>query len=134
MGMGSALRRRRHWKERFDPAAPFLFTRSTRFDGKKHLIGDPVPPESSVRSLKKMWRAGRIVRADFEPPNVVTGKPQEEPSQHDRIVAAIRDLNPAKTSLYTAQGKPRTNVLEEILGFEVTATARDEAWREVLDG
>ena len=128
MSQGNALRRRRHWKERFDAAAPFLFTRGTSLSGKRYGIGEAVPPELSVRSLKKFWIAGRIVRADFVPPNVTTGLPPVL-SQHEQLVAATAELDPNDLSLYTGKGLPRVESLQAMVDFDVTVAARNQAWR-----
>ena len=43
--MPRVLRKLRHWRQRFDPDATFIFRRSLRFNGIDYQPGDLVPQD-----------------------------------------------------------------------------------------
>lgn len=58
--------RRRHWQERFDPKAPYLWARSRLHNGVKTVAGQPVDASTMRRGqLRLLWNAGAVRRADF---------------------------------------------------------------------
>lgn len=68
------MSRIRHWKQRFDPSADFVFTkrRHLGLDPENPWVnpGDPVPKEQlGVHRLKTWWRARYIALADWVSPN-----------------------------------------------------------------
>lgn len=72
--------RLRHWKQRYDADAKFVFTRRLKLglDKKKPWVlpGDPVP-SGDVRikgRLKRWWHAGVIALADWESPEAAREK------------------------------------------------------------
>lgn len=54
-------------------------------------------------------------------------KPTDEADVLADIKAAIDGLDLTDTSLFTGAGKPKTEVLSELLGWTVTAAERDKA-------
>ncbi|NOQ51722.1 MAG: hypothetical protein GQ578_05855 [Desulfuromonadaceae bacterium] len=46
-----------------------------------------------------------------------------------KLVAAIGKLDPNDPAHFTADDKPSANVLKELLGEQVSAAERDEAWQ-----
>lgn len=51
----------------------------------------------------------------------------------DKIVDAVMGLDENDKSLWTSDGKPKTEAITAVTGFAVTATERDEAWTLVQD-
>lgn len=54
-------------------------------------------------------------------------------SKIDEVVAAIRSMDPAETELWTQAGKPKTEAIEDLTDFPVTAAMRDKAL-EIVQG
>lgn len=56
------VRKLRHWKQRFDPTARFVFRRRCRFAGKQYQRGDEIPESLRKKRLKleDFWEAGVI--------------------------------------------------------------------------
>lgn len=121
--------RRRHWKQRFDPTSKLVFLRPTRLSLKGRFgksgtetfgVGDDVPSGVDERTLGKLWGAERIALAEFEPP-------PEKISREGLIVQAVGKLDPQNPMHWTATGKPRVEVLEGMLSFDITGKERDAA-------
>lgn len=52
----------RHWRQRFDPNADFVFRRSVLFNGERVQIGQPVDKTAlGVRHRLRLWWEARIV-------------------------------------------------------------------------
>ncbi|MGF7175850.1 hypothetical protein [Azospirillum doebereinerae] len=49
----------------------------------------------------------------------------------DRILAAIGKLDPENPAHFTKAGKPEVKALSDLLGVEITAKQRDDAWAAV---
>jgi len=49
----------------------------------------------------------------------------------DRIIAAIGRLDPQDAAHFTKAGKPEVKALSDLLGVEITAKQRDDAWAAV---
>ena len=81
--MGSAIRKLRHWKQRFDPSAAFVCRRLMQWGGKTYEPGDRIPEELAANKakLRRFWESGWIELDGFDAPNVVTG--QVEPAVGD---------------------------------------------------
>lgn len=59
------------------------------------------------------------------------GAQDVEPNKSDglsAVVSAILGLDPDDESLWTSDGKPTVDALEEVLGYGVSADVRDRAW------
>lgn len=74
------IRRQRHWKQKFDPAAEFVWRRSLTFGGRRVRAGDPVDKDSLVHDprallvkLRRLWNAEYIELANFDAPDATTG-------------------------------------------------------------
>lgn len=69
-------RRLRHWKQRFDPKAKFIWSRSVKYKGEKTVVGAEIPScvQENRAKLRRFWQAKVIELAHFEAPNVLTGK------------------------------------------------------------
>ena len=70
------VRRLRHWKQRFDPGVQFIWRRAVRWHGKLVKTGDKIPKALAEHptKLRRFWESGVIELANFEAPNVLTGR------------------------------------------------------------
>lgn len=74
--MAQKIRVLRHWKQRFDPNAAFVFRKTTVWDGRTTFQAGDLVPEGLLPAhrLRRFWEAGRIELAEFdEPLRVDTG-------------------------------------------------------------
>ena len=119
--------RLRHWKQRFDPTARFVFRRATAWGGEAFKPGDIVPDSlaQNTRRLRIMWDARRIALYKFPSVDVATG--QTVLSDVEQIARAIREMDTSDLSLYTSSGLPRVDALEAAVGKPITAAQRTEA-------
>ena len=124
-------KRIRHWRQRFNPAESFIFLARTRLgSGEQFSRGDPVPPETPVKILRKWWDAMRIGISDYEPPR--SAPMADPPDRALRIRDAIGKLDVNDADHWTSSGKPKVDWLEYFAGFDLTAAERDAAWSEHL--
>lgn len=79
--MANQISRRRHWKQRWDPDAKFIYRRALKLSdpetGKafRVLVGDDVDSEFWGRGrLRRLWDQAAIELKDFEPPVVIYGR------------------------------------------------------------
>jgi hypothetical protein len=74
--MRKQVRKLRHWKQRFDKNAEFIWRRPTSYANKQYKPGDLIPDElkSNPTKLRRFWESTRIELAEFEDPNVLTGQ------------------------------------------------------------
>lgn len=74
--MRKQVRKLRHWKQRFNRNAEFIFRRQITYGNKIRKPGDPIPKElkDSPTKLRRFWESHTIELAEFEDPNVVTGQ------------------------------------------------------------
>lgn len=90
------MSRTRHWKQRWDPSASYVFRRRLRMDGGSHpkfvMPGDPVTPEIIAKlgmvRVKRWWEAQTIERADFDP-TVRGGVAKVKPAVVEESTAGI---------------------------------------------
>lgn len=77
------VRRLRHWKQRFDPNAKFVWRTVKLFGGKETVPGEPLPEDfvNNPRNRNKifrLWEAGMIELAEFKAvKNTLTGEREE---------------------------------------------------------
>jgi hypothetical protein len=60
-------------------------------------------------------------------------RPEDEGLAKAEIVAAINALDENNAELFTQNGKPTTQAIEAILGYQVSAAERDALWLEMSD-
>lgn len=74
--MRKQIRKLRHWKQRFDRNAEFVFRRRKIWGAKTYEPGDPIPPElnDNPTKLRRFWESGTIELAEFDEPDVATGQ------------------------------------------------------------
>ena len=79
--MRKPIRRLRHWKQRFNPRVVFICRRRMNWGGVVYEPGDPIPEELAANKtkLRRFWEAHWIELAEFEAPNVATGRVDELP-------------------------------------------------------
>ncbi len=72
--MATAVRRLRHWKQRYDPNAAFVWRKSTTYRATIYPAGSIVPDEiiedMGRVKLRRFWEAGRIELSEFEAPSI----------------------------------------------------------------
>lgn len=70
------VRKLRHWKQRFDKNAKFIWRKPITWLGEQVTPGDPVPEdlENNPTKLRRFWGAHVIELAEFEEPDVQTGQ------------------------------------------------------------
>ena len=88
------MRKLRHWRQRFDPKATFVFRRRTKWSGEWMEPGDPVPMDGlSVAKLRSMWEAKRIELAEIEEPAEAQEPPQAaHQSAHAPVPSPLPDF------------------------------------------
>lgn len=60
-------------------------------------------------------------------------RPRAKAELHQQILAACGVLNAEDPDTFTADGKPQVKAVEAVLGYEITADERDEAWAKRQD-
>ncbi len=68
--------RYKHWKQRFNPDATFVWTKSLLFSGERTVAGDRIPKKLSENRNKtrRFWDIGVIELQMFTAPDVTTGE------------------------------------------------------------
>ena len=74
--MRKQVRKLRHWKQRFDKNADFVWRRQIKYAGELTQPGELIPDElqDAPTKLRRFWESGTIELAEFEDPNVATGQ------------------------------------------------------------
>lgn len=57
--------------------------------------------------------------------------PEIEQTREGRIIEAISLLDPEDKTLWTKTGMPNKSAIEDILGFNISASERTQAWNEI---
>ena len=54
-----AVRKLRHWKQRFDENAKFIWRRSVLWEGESVKVGDPIPDSlaNNRAKLRRFWQS-----------------------------------------------------------------------------
>lgn len=91
------IRSLRHWKQRFDKNAEFIWRRPVKWQGELAAAGDPIPETLSDNKakLRRFWEAKVIELAVFEEPDVVSGQklePTPELKNDETLIGS--DLHP----------------------------------------
>lgn len=92
------VRKLRHWKQRFDKNAAFIWRKAVNWNGEEVQVADTIPQDlaDNPAKLRRFWEAGIIELAEFEEPNVVSGRvePKIEPTEtligHDEWPAEVQ--------------------------------------------
>lgn len=74
--MRKQIRKLRHWKQRFNRNAEFVFRRKVTWGNRVYEPGDPIPKElqASPTKLRRFWESRTVELAEFEDPDVATGQ------------------------------------------------------------
>ena len=97
--MQRKVRTLRHWKQRFNKNAKFVWRRSLTFQGKRTKIGDEIPDTlaDNPTKLRRFWESSVIELAEFEDPDVTTGQVAEvetpEPEKQGNSKWSIEGLD-----------------------------------------
>lgn len=85
------VRTLRHWKQRFQENAKFIWRRPVTWDSKDVKAGDPIPESlaNNRNKLRRFWEAKVIELAEFEAPDVATGQAPVTDPEPDPIDANI---------------------------------------------
>lgn len=75
------IRKLRHWKQRFDKNAAFIWRRRMLYRGTLTIPGTPIPEllANNRTKLRRFWESKVIELAEFDAPNVATGVVDEKP-------------------------------------------------------
>ncbi len=133
--MRKQVRKLRHWKQRWDRNADFVWSRRTIYAGVTYTPGDPIPDDLAARptKLRRFWESKRIELAEFEAPNVATGQAEPEPDADALDPPEGVTVTPGNGSWFTvgtADGDVNVNgrrALERLLGeLRVEADEADD--------
>ena len=115
------------WARRNDGDKSFFFRRATILSIGVFVRGDAVPDTVDETEIRRLWRTQRIVLRDMMNPPA-----SRKPSGGISIVEAIGWLDTEDPSQWTSMGVPRVDVLEGLIGRDIAAKDRDEAWAEAV--
>ena len=114
-----AIRKIRHWKQRWDPNAAFVWRKETRWpkpskSGRTSTrvvfpAGSVLTPwviESMGKAkLRRFWESHRIELLEFNAPNVATGQAQITPGEETTRPMKVARPKPAKAKKKAARKK-----------------------------
>lgn len=131
------VRRLRHWKQRFNKNARFVWRKPVLWDGRQVEIGEEVPAELLPRAakLKRFWEAQVIELAEFEMPDVLTGQkaepkaePKVEPKAEpivpptdDEVLSPMEPFDPATLVSKETDRKWHVEGLDEVFPSKTKA-------------
>ncbi len=83
----------RHWKQRFHKDAEFIWRRPVTYAGESCAPGDPIPDALATNKakLRRFWESGTIELAQFEDPDVLTGRTASEEAVRQLELMRARD-------------------------------------------
>ena len=87
------VRKLRHWKQRYDKNAEFVWARVLVWQGEQVVPGEPIPEDlnSNKTKLRRFWESRVIQLAEFEDPDVATGEVPEIPEP--QVGEVVKDGN-----------------------------------------
>ena len=85
-------------------------------NGSRYDAGEQI--ELSAKEAKHLLAIGHVTGAT----------PAPEVDRTSAIVAAIESLDSGNDELWTSDGKPKTDAIEAVTGFNVPADERDQVW------
>ena len=118
--------RARHWKQRFQPGARYIFRKRGNWYGVTYEVGARIPQElqDDYRRLRRAWDTRLIELEIFDPVHVNSGQPIT-------IAGAIAKLDEDDPTLWLADGRARVDAIEALLGLgNVSAAQRDAVYAE----
>lgn len=96
-----------------------------KYGGKYYKAGTLI--ELTLEDAKPLLELGVIELATDQAP-IVEEQTTSEKVKLNAVVGAIANLSPYIDGHFTQSGKPKTEALEAIVDFEVSAQMRDEAF------
>ena len=91
--MRRKVRTLRHWKQRFDKNAEFVWRRPLVYAGRAYRPGDSIPSDlgKNKTKLRRFWESKTIELAQFEDRNVLTGLTASEEMLRQLELMRIRE-------------------------------------------
>ena len=114
------------WRRRIEPDKAFFFRRRVKIGDVVFGRGDRVPSTVPLSQLRRLFRSEKIVLRD--------DKPMDSSSIMSRLVMAISRLDPSNLMHWTQTGKPRVEVLEGMIGSDISGSERNaayERWKQI---
>lgn len=135
------VRRLRHWKQRFNQNAEFVWRKQMTFGGETVKPGQPIPQElkDNPVKLRRFWESRAIELAEFDEPNVATGVAAEpvEVEEVEGLPGVTLERKGRCTVVTTARGekikvdgKKKLNALLSDLRTEADDEEEDTKWME----
>lgn len=127
------MRRMRHWKQRFEANAKFVWNKPVTWQGEQVELGAPIPEELSKNRnrLRRFWEAGVIQLCEFEAPDVATGqvadKADDDGVDEDGVKPAGHPVHPDE------DGEALRSETDETVDAEIAEVNGDEDFGEELD-
>jgi hypothetical protein len=77
--MARKVRKLRHWKQRWNKNAAFVWRKRIKYAGELTEPGSPIPEDlqKAPTKLRRFWESQTIELAEFEEPDVATGQPHQ---------------------------------------------------------
>ena len=97
--------------------------------GKELAVGEDITIQEAANYLK-VGVAEPIGEVPQEVKQILN--PMSDAEKHARLTLALADLDSENAELFTSDGKPKVDVLQLAVEFEVTAEMRDAVWEEHL--
>ena len=105
----------RHWKQRFNKNAKFVWRRSIVYAGIQTVVGKSIPKilADSPTKLRRFWESSVIELAEFEAPNVLTGQRLKPLTKAEKKKAETEKVKANKALLNEAEVNPRAAALKK---------------------
>lgn len=115
------VRKLRHWKQRFDKGAEFIWRRPLPWNGETVKAGSPIPDDlkNNLSKLRRFWESGVIELAQFEEPDVVTGQKAAKADKAEPV--KTDDRQPEELVSKETDRKWRVEGLEEVFPSKTKA-------------
>ncbi len=131
--MRRKVRLLRHWKQRFHKDAEFIWRRPLVYAGKSCAPGELIPDVLKVNAskLRRFWESGVIELAQFEDPDVLTGRVAQSTPAEDmmRELARLQTTDMMRElARLQAMAKDDFAEVEEEDEAEDEAEVEDEDW------
>ena len=116
------VRKLRHWKQRFQKDADFVWSKAVTWQGTQVKLGDKIPEvlSNNTNKVRRFWEAGVISLMDFSAPDVLTGQVPVDPAD----VTVTGDLVKHSDRSWTVSG------FDETYTSKKKAQAAVDAWMD----
>ncbi len=122
--MRTKVRSLRHWKQRFNKDAEFIWRRRVTYGGESCKPGEPIPDTLTANKakLRRFWESGTIELAQFEEPNVLTGQVRQ-PTPSETMVRELERQRKRSTAVTLAEAEA-----EAVRDFEGIEDDANDDW------